>query len=123
MLMNCVARSLHRERKTRYLYPCSPLNVAIPYECNIVFPRSCNDHQRAAVNNLHGTLNHHGSISEKKLQVPRPVQIFGIAEVEDVFQLMQSGRNAGKLAIEMREEDVVEVYPPNPPTCVSDVLI
>jgi len=62
-------------------------------------------------------------IVEKKLHVPKPFQTFGISEVEDVFRLMQSGRNVGKFAIELREEDVVEVCSLNPPLCVSSVLI
>lgn len=62
-------------------------------------------------------------IVKKKLHVPRPFQIFGISEVEDVFRLMQSGRNSGKLAIEMRKEDIVEVCSLRSQIFFSGVLI
>lgn len=48
-------------------------------------------------------------IAAKKLRVPQPFQVFGIHEVEETFRLFQSGRNFGKMAIEIREKDLVHV--------------
>ncbi len=50
-----------------------------------------------------------GLIAAKKLRVPQPFQVFGIHEVEETFRLFQSGRNSGKMVIEMREKDLVHV--------------
>lgn len=50
-------------------------------------------------------------VEENKFHVPQPFQTFGISEAEDVFRLFQSGTNSGKMAIEMRAQDVVPVRP------------
>lgn len=57
-------------------------------------------------------------VAEKKLHVPQPFQVFGIAEVESVFRLLQSGQNSGKMVIEMRSQDLVPVRPPKYPSCL-----
>ncbi|KAF9885237.1 hypothetical protein FE257_000597 [Aspergillus nanangensis] len=44
---------------------------------------------------------------EGKLHPPEPIQIYGIGQMEKAFRLMQSGRNYGKMVIEMRAEDPV----------------
>lgn len=48
-------------------------------------------------------------IAAKKLRVPQPFRVFGNHEVEDAFRLFQSGRNSGKMAIEMRGKELVHV--------------
>ena len=48
-------------------------------------------------------------MAEKKLHVPQPFQVFGIAEIENVFRRLQSGQNSGKMVIEMRKHDIVLV--------------
>ena len=50
--------------------------------------------------------------SAKILRVPKPFRVFGVHEIEDAFRLFQSGRNSGKMAIEMRKEDPVHVSAP-----------
>ena len=59
-------------------------------------------------------------VAEKKIHVPQPFQIFGIAEVENVFRLLQSGLNSGKMAIEMRRQDVVPVRTRRPSIVVKN---
>ena len=51
-------------------------------------------------------------LAEGVLCAPQPLQIFGIAEVEKVFRLLQSGQNVGKFVIEMRDKDIVPVCLP-----------
>ena len=52
-------------------------------------------------------------VAEKKFFLPQPFQVFGIAEVENAFRNFQSGQNSGKMAIEMRKQDIVPVRPTN----------
>ncbi|KAM0165973.1 hypothetical protein ACHAQE_002074 [Botrytis cinerea] len=51
-------------------------------------------------------------IDEKKLHVPQPFNIYGISEIEKVLRLFQSGRNLGKMAIELRNNDSVQAILP-----------
>lgn len=46
---------------------------------------------------------------EEKIHIPQPFQVFGISEVEDVLRRLQSGNTAGKMAIELRQSDIVAV--------------
>lgn len=48
-------------------------------------------------------------IREKKLHGPRPLQVFGISEIETAFRSFQNGRNSGKMVLEMRKHDKVPV--------------
>lgn len=48
-------------------------------------------------------------IVEKKLQIPQPFTVYGVSEIEKAFRHFQSGRNSGKMAIEMKENDLVLV--------------
>lgn len=50
-----------------------------------------------------------GLIAAKKFHAPQPLQTFGISEVENAFRNFQSGRNFGKMIVEMREHDNVHV--------------
>ena len=51
-------------------------------------------------------------MAAKVFHVPQPFRIFGVSEIEDAFRLFQSGRNAGKMAIEMRKHEQVRVCKP-----------
>ncbi|KAL8846747.1 MAG: hypothetical protein Q9221_008190 [Calogaya cf. arnoldii] len=44
---------------------------------------------------------------EGKIHIPLPFQVFGISEVEAVLRRLQSGNTAGKMAVEMRQSDIV----------------
>lgn len=48
-------------------------------------------------------------VAEKKLQVPQPFTVYGISEIENAFRYFQSGRNSGKMVVEMRRNDPVLV--------------
>lgn len=48
-------------------------------------------------------------IMAKKFKTPEPLQVFGISEIENSFRHFQSGRNSGKMVIEMRKHDEVKV--------------
>lgn len=41
--------------------------------------------------------------------LPKPLKVLGIAEIEDGFRLLQSGKSFGKIVIEMRSNDLVQV--------------
>ena len=46
---------------------------------------------------------------ERRLHLPKPFRTFGVSDIEDALRLLQSGRALGKMAIEMRSNDVVRV--------------
>ncbi|RAK95751.1 type I polyketide synthase [Aspergillus ibericus CBS 121593] len=46
-------------------------------------------------------------LEEGKLSLVHPLQVRGIAEIEQVFRQMQTGKNSGKTVLEMRETDQV----------------
>jgi hypothetical protein len=48
-------------------------------------------------------------LKEKKFFVPQPFKIFGISAIEECLRLFQSGRNSGKMVIEISRGDVVRV--------------
>ena len=48
-------------------------------------------------------------ITAKKFHAPQPLQVFGISEIEIAFRHFQSGRNSGKMVIEMRKHDKIHV--------------
>lgn len=51
-------------------------------------------------------------IVAKKLQVPQPLKVYGVSEVENAFRSLQSGRNSGKMVVEMRDDEIVLVSLP-----------
>lgn len=51
-------------------------------------------------------------IVAKKLHVPQPLKVYGISEVENAFRSLQSGRNSGKMVVEMRDDEIVLVSLP-----------
>ena len=44
-----------------------------------------------------------------KITVPQPLHVFGISELEKAFRFMQSGKNMGKIVVEMQEDAIVPV--------------
>lgn len=48
-------------------------------------------------------------VAEKKLQVPQPFNIYGVSEIENAFRHFQSGRNSGKMVVEMKTDELVLV--------------
>lgn len=48
-------------------------------------------------------------VTAKTFHPPEPLQVFGISEIESAFRHFHSGRNSGKMVIEMRKHDKVNV--------------
>jgi NADPH:quinone reductase-like Zn-dependent oxidoreductase len=48
-------------------------------------------------------------VAKGELTPSRPMQVYGVSEVEKAFRSMQSGKNSGKIVIEMRANEYVEV--------------
>lgn len=48
-------------------------------------------------------------VAEKKLQLPQPFNVFGVSDIENALRHFQSGRNSGKMVIEMKEDALVLV--------------
>ncbi|KAL9089978.1 MAG: hypothetical protein Q9165_005507 [Trypethelium subeluteriae] len=48
-------------------------------------------------------------ISEKVLSPPSPIQTLGVSEISEALRLFQSGKVFGKMVIEMRKHDLVQV--------------
>ncbi len=45
------------------------------------------------------------------VQTPKPIQVFGLAEVEKAFRYMQTGRHMGKVVVHFGENDIVPAVP------------
>ena len=56
-----------------------------------------------------------GLAAEKKISTPKPLQVYNCSQVEEALRLMQSGKNSGKLVIELGEDNVIPVYPSHIP--------
>lgn len=48
-------------------------------------------------------------VADNKLRAAQPLQVYGVADIEHAFRNMQSGKNVGKLVVEMRKDDKVWV--------------
>ncbi|KAI1144939.1 hypothetical protein F4825DRAFT_467740 [Nemania diffusa] len=48
-------------------------------------------------------------VESKALRPAEPLQVFGISEMENAFRTMQSRDNMGKVVVELRPEDIVNV--------------
>lgn len=48
-------------------------------------------------------------IEEGILTPPEPLSVYGVSELESVFRHMQTGKNMGKVVVEMRPDDMVQV--------------
>ncbi len=55
-----------------------------------------------------------------RVTTPQPLSVYKCSELEDSFRYLQSGKNVGKVVIEMHKEDVVSVMPSNKPTYYFD---
>ena len=53
---------------------------------------------------------------EHKLRPIHPLQMYGLSQVEQAFRMMQSGRNVGKMVVEMRKDEVVKTVVESKPT-------
>ncbi|KAL9029564.1 MAG: hypothetical protein Q9196_002212 [Gyalolechia fulgens] len=53
---------------------------------------------------------------EGKISVQKPLAIFDASRIEEAFRLMQSGKNKGKMVIELGNQDLVPTVPSNLPT-------
>lgn len=50
-----------------------------------------------------------GLLEKKRLCIPQPLHIYGVSEVEKAFRYLQSGKNTGKVVIEIRKDEMVQV--------------
>lgn len=48
-------------------------------------------------------------LAVNKISPPKPLRIYGVAQIEDAFRQMQSGKTIGKLVVEFRPEEDVAV--------------
>ena len=48
-------------------------------------------------------------VAEKKVHASQPMSVYSCSQLEDAFRYMQSGKNVGKIVIEMKKEDSVLV--------------
>lgn len=48
-------------------------------------------------------------IADKTFSVPSPLKVMGISEVQAAFRLFQGGGHYGKMVVEMRPDDLIEV--------------
>ncbi len=51
-------------------------------------------------------------VSEKKVNASQPLSVYPVSRLEDAFRYMQSGKNIGKVVIDMKKEDRVLVCAP-----------
>ena len=48
-------------------------------------------------------------LAENILHIPQPFRVFEVSEIEEALRLLQSGHAPGKMAIEMRNNNIVRV--------------
>ncbi|KAL8855884.1 MAG: hypothetical protein Q9178_007504 [Gyalolechia marmorata] len=60
------------------------------------------------------------SLATGSIKPPQPLTVFGVSQLENAFRFLQSGKNAGKTVIEIREEDLVPIAPTNKPSWYFD---
>jgi acyl transferase domain-containing protein/NADPH:quinone reductase-like Zn-dependent oxidoreductase/SAM-dependent methyltransferase len=48
-------------------------------------------------------------VAENQVHVSQPMRIYSVSEIEDAFRYMQSGKNVGKIVVEMKKEDKILV--------------
>ena len=61
-----------------------------------------------------------GLFATKQLHVARPLQVYNIADVENVFRLVQDGKSAGKFVIEVKPEAQVSTVLDTRPSFLLD---
>lgn len=65
------------------------------------------NHQRGSRASLETVMS---LMNEGKLTPQDPTHVYGVGEIEKAYRHMQSGKNFGKIVIEMRKEDIVKVF-------------
>ena len=48
-------------------------------------------------------------LADRTFSPPQPLKVIGVSEVEVGFRLLQSGKFFGKMVVEMRENDLIQV--------------
>ena len=48
-------------------------------------------------------------VAEGKVRTSKPMRAYGVSQIEDAFRYMQSGRNIGKVVIDVKKDDIVQV--------------
>ena len=48
-------------------------------------------------------------LAKKIFFVPQPFKVYSVSEIEGAFRSFQSGKNYGKMAIDMKDQDDVQV--------------
>jgi len=48
-------------------------------------------------------------MKEKKITLPKPLEVYSGSQIEDAFRFMQSGKSKGKMVIEFHDDDMVPV--------------
>ncbi|KAM3072030.1 hypothetical protein ACMFMF_007424 [Clarireedia jacksonii] len=59
-------------------------------------------------------------VAKGELKPSQPMQVYGVSELEKAFRRMQSGKNSGKIVIEMRPDDYVEAVLDTKPSSFLD---
>lgn len=67
------------------------------------------DHAPALIAELMKTVISLGRAEPAKIHPPWPLNIFKVSQVEEAFRFFQTGKNAGKAAVELHTDDVVPV--------------
>ncbi|KAL9091286.1 MAG: hypothetical protein Q9165_004920 [Trypethelium subeluteriae] len=63
------------------------------------------NHQSLLIDILSGVQS---LIAKGKLRPAQPLHIYGVGEIEEAFRYLQSGKNVGKIVVEMRKDDKVK---------------
>lgn len=50
-------------------------------------------------------------LADNAIHTPRPLHVYQVSKIEDAFRFMQSGKNDGKIVVEMSKSDSVPVSP------------
>ncbi|KAI2922579.1 hypothetical protein CBS147343_2171 [Aspergillus niger] len=75
------------------------------------------DHQRGSRASLETVMS---LMNEGKLTPQDPTHVYGVGEIEKAYRHMQSGKNFGKIVIEMRKEDIVKTLLKSKPNSSFD---
>lgn len=62
-------------------------------------------------------------VAEKKVCASQPLSTHSISQIEDAFRYMQSGKNVGKIVVDMKKDDQVLVRTPIFPLHVQSITI
>lgn len=48
-------------------------------------------------------------VAEEKVKASQPLKVYSVSQIEDAFRYMQSGKNVGKVVVDMQKDDQVQV--------------